>query len=185
MTQKKAAFDKYSTWFGLGYKGGGILVAAGMEYLSCTMRNVGMPSEHHDFQILSARVGLGLGGSVGAVACLIYNCSNLYDLNDTQASDWSVNVAFAGKWGDVVDGLTKYDFFPSLLRIGKVVNSKTALVPSDIENIRNAMSYLWTGHDYLQGSGGKAKMITVDIPGAGIGYELSASWAQGQIEILS
>ena len=178
------SFDKYSTWFGLGFKGGGILIIGGAEYLSCTMRNLGNPNEHHDLQILSARAGLGLGGSVGMIACLIYNCSNLHNLNDTQAADWSINVAFAEKWDTVVKGLASCRFFPSLLKIGKAVNKSAGVIPSDLENIRNAMSYLYTGYDYLKGSAGAPKMITVDIPGAGVGYELSAYWAQGQIEML-
>jgi len=184
MAEKPLSLDKYSCWFGVGFKGGGSLFVPGMEYMSCTMRNLGVPMEHHDFQILSIRLGLGLGASVGAIACLIYNCGNLYDLNETEAADWSINVALTGKWDSFVKGLANLKFFPSLLRIGKQVNKGTALVPSDLENIRNSMSYLYTGCDYLQGSGGKVKMITVDIPGAGVGYELSAHWAQGKIEVL-
>lgn len=80
--------DKYSSWIGVGFKGGGILGIGGVDYVSGTLRNLGFLSEHHDFQIGSGRFGLGLGASVGAVACIVYNW----------VDDWSINIAYGAKW---------------------------------------------------------------------------------------
>ncbi|MEP6924412.1 MAG: hypothetical protein ABI954_08090 [Pyrinomonadaceae bacterium] len=175
--------DNYSSWIGFGFKGGGILGIGGVDYLSGTMRNVGFLSEHHDFQVLSARLGLGLGGSVGAVACFVYNCSNLYALNDTIADDWSINVALEVKWDAIADGLKNFKFFPTLAKLGAKAAGWSKATPGDITNLRNGMSYIYTAQDIVT-MNGSPKLVTIDIPGAGVGYELSASFSKGKIEIL-
>lgn len=175
--------DNYSSWIGLGFKGGGILGIGGVDYLSGTMRNVGFLAEHHDFQVLSGRLGLGLGGSVGAVACFIYHCPNLYVLNDTIADDWSINVALEVKWDGIADGLKNLKFFPTLAKLGAKAAGWSSATPADITNLRNGMSYIYTTQDVMR-MNNLPKLVTIDIPGAGVGFELSASVSKGTIEIL-
>lgn len=175
--------DQYKTWCGVGVKGGGTLFAVGMEYLAGDLRNLGQLGELHSFQMMSVRIGPGLGGGAGYVACIVFDCLNLWNLNDTESSDWSINVALGGKWSEVVKGLSKYKFFPTLLKIGEAAGKQTALVPADIDNLRNGASYFWTGCD-IGKRGNGPKLVTIDIPFAGVGVELSAHWTQGKIEIL-
>ena len=176
--------DKYSSWIGLGFKGGGILGIGGVDYLSGTLRNIGFLSEHHDFHIASGRFGLGLGGSVGVVACIVYHCHNLYVLNDTIADDWSINVALEVKWDTLVDGLKNLGFLSTLAQIASKGGNWAKLSPKEIGDLRNGMSYLYTAQDIAR-MNGTPKLVTIDIPGAGVGYELSASVSKGRIEILS
>lgn len=173
--------DKYNQWIGVGFKGGGILGIGGVDYMSGTLRNLGLLGEHHDFQIASGRLGLGLGGSVGVIACIVYDCPNLYVLNDTTVDDWSINAAFGPKWDSIVKGLRGYKFFETVLKM----YSKAKLVPSDIDNLRNSASYLYTAGDIAMAQKGAPKLVTIDVPAAGVGVELSAYITKGTIEILS
>lgn len=168
--------DKYSSWIGVGFKGGGILGIGGVDYVSGTLRNLGFLSEHHDFQIGSGRFGLGLGASVGAVACIVYNCANLWTLNDTLVDDWSINIAYGAKWDTVIKGQKNYKFFSIVSKINDITKTTTA----DIENLRNAAAYLYSAQDI---AGNSPKLVTIDIPAAGVDLELSAFVMKGTIEI--
>jgi hypothetical protein len=70
--------DKYQTWIGSGFEGGGTLFVPGVEYVTGRINNVGMEEEYHDFQILNIRMGLGIGAGFGAVACFVFDCMNLW-----------------------------------------------------------------------------------------------------------
>ncbi|MEK7725394.1 MAG: hypothetical protein AAB336_13660 [Acidobacteriota bacterium] len=172
--------NKYNSWVGLGFKGGGFTAIAGFDYVSGTLRNVGLMSEHHDFHILNVRGGIGLGGSVGAIFCAVYNCPNLWRLHDTWVSDWSINVALGGRWDSVAKGLKNYNLIATV----KKINDSKKLNPADLENIRNGASYIWGAVDTIR-MNDSPKLITIDIPMAGVGYELSAFVSAGKIEMLN
>jgi hypothetical protein len=55
--------------------------------------------------------------------------------------------------------------------------------PAEFADLRNGASYIWTGYDITKQEG-KPKMITIDIPFAGVGVELSEQGTHGRIEIL-
>jgi len=171
---------KYDNWIGLGAKGGGTLGILGMEYLGGTLRNVGSITEHHDFQLLSYRMGVGLGGGVGVTACIVYDCGNLIDLNGTRVEDWSVNAQLGAKWDSILKGLKNYKFLVTVAKLGKKILNAT---PGDMDNLRNAMSYLYTAYD-IASKGKGPKVVTIDIPGAGVGLELSLHRTEGNMEIL-
>lgn len=171
--------DKYETWIGVGIKGGGTLFVVGLEYLSGTIRNLGMLTEHNDFQVLGPRFGLGLGGGAGVVACMVFHCLNINNLNDTDASDWSINASLGAKWDGIVKGLANYNFFATIGKVGTVLKA----TPSDIDNLRNGMSYFYAFCD-IASMNASPKLVTIDVPGAGVGMELSAHWTTGKIEIL-
>ncbi len=171
--------DKYNSWVGLGFKGGGFTAITGFEYVTGTLRNVGLMSEHHDFQILNVRGGIGLGGSVGAIFCAVYNCPNLWRLDGAWVSDWSINVALGEKWDSVVKGLKNYNLISTVKRI----NDSKKATPADLENIRNGASYIYGTVDTIR-MDDKPKLVTIDIPLAGVGYELSAYVSAGKIEML-
>ncbi len=174
--------NKYNNWIGVGFKGGGILGIGGVEYMSGTLRNLGLMQEHHDYQVGSGRIGLGLGGGVGAIACIVLDCPNLYSLNDTKVDDWSINFALAVKWDGIVDALRGYKFFSSVVKL----KDFKKVTPTDLSNIRDGVSYISnasTAPGVRAGSG--PRLVTIDVPFAGVGYELSASVSSGRIEILN
>lgn len=174
--------DKYQTWIGTGIEGGGTIVIPGVEYVGGNLMNLGMYRENHDFQILNIRMGLGMGGGVGMVACFVFNCLNLWDLNDTNVDDWSfdVNVALVGKWSSLIKSVKGRKLIPILRLMGdKGVN----LTPDQVNLIRDFMSALYGEYEVANAKG--PKLLTVEIPAAGIGFELSAHFTLGgQIEIL-
>ena len=169
----------YDRWIGVGVKGGGTVVVAGMEYLTGKVFNLGDLSVGNNFQMLSVRLGVGLGGGVGAVVCLVFNCLNIMNLDETDQDDWGVNIALGPKWDGVVKVLKNYKFFGTLAKFGKHV---ARLHPSDLESVRNSMAYLYTAYDIANSAG--PKLVTIDIPGAGVGAELSVNKTLGKLEIL-
>jgi hypothetical protein len=166
------------SWIGLGIKGGGTLGFLGMETLEGTVTNLGFPQDSHSLNVTSIRLGIGLGGGAGYVAVMVYKCGNLMNLNGTKTTDWSINVALGEKWDGVVKGLKNYKFFSTVARIGAKLSKA---VPSDVDNIRNSMSYLYTAYDIYGMSG--PKLVTIDIPFAGVGAEVSAHYLDGEITI--
>ena len=119
-----------------------------------------------------------LGGGAGLIACLVFNCPNLTVLDETDQADWGVNIALGEKWDGVVKALKNYKFFAAIAKVGKSVMK---LNPKDIESIRNSMAYLYNAYDMQTMPG--PKMITIDIPGAGVGLEVSANMTMGKLEI--
>ena len=170
--------SSYESWIGLGVKGGGTLGFVGMETLEGVASNLGYPKHSHSLNVSSIRLGLGLGGGAGFVAIVVFKCGNLMNLNGTKTTDWSINFALGEKWDGVVKGLKNYKFFSTVARIGGIFSKA---VPSDVDNIRNSMSYLYTAYDISGMSG--PKLVTIDIPFAGIGAEVSAHYLDGEITI--
>ena len=137
-----------------------------------------MPSHSHELNVTSVRFGAGLGGAAGLVAILLFNCSNPYELHDTKASDWSVNVALGENWTSVLNGLKNYEFFETMAKISGNIRKAT---PHSITNVRNGMSYLYSVYDVALMSG--PKLISLDIPSAGVGVEFSVNYMEGEITV--
>jgi hypothetical protein len=175
---KNQTMSLYDTWIGAGIKGGGTFGFVGMETLEGEVANVGYPTHSHSVNVSSLRLGVGLGGGAGYVAIIIFNCGNLMNLNETRTTDWSVNIALGEKWDGVAKGLKNRKFFTTIAKVGtKLLRA----APEDIDNIRNSISYLYSAYDVLGTSG--PKIVTIDIPLAGVGAEISAHYLDGEILI--
>lgn len=171
--------ESLHSWFGVGVKGGGILAVAGFEtmegYISC----VGMPSHTHSMNMSYMRLGLGLGGGAGLCLIFVYNSINPKALDNTNDSTWSVNIALGPKWSAIASALAKSKIFELAPEIVGGINKVTKY---DLDNIRNAASYIYTGLDVMDQKS-KNKVVTIDVPGAGVGAELSAQKLYGTIFI--
>jgi hypothetical protein len=176
-----AKYRQDQAWWGLAAKGGGHLFVAGLELIEGGVINAENTTAKNSFQILSVKLGLGLGGSAGLCAVFIFNCSNMWIANGTDVKDWGANVALGEKWSDFVKGLKNFGL---LARAAKLGSKLKGLTPADIEDGRNLLHYVWNGYDLATGDA-SFKIITLDIPGSGIGYELSAAFTQGKLEVLS
>lgn len=170
--------DYFQHWFGVGIKGGGTIGIAGFETMEGYVSNLGYPRHSHELNLSSMRLGLGLGASVGMTAILIFNCGNIQNLHDTQAEDWSINISYGEKWSDIVKGLGNIKFFSTAAKLV----SWTKATPKDIDTIRNGASYIYSEIDTFK-SRGKAQLVAVDIPGAGIGLEGSIHKLYGTLLI--
>lgn len=177
VTDNTMYMSEYDTWVGLGGKVGGSLGFIGAESADGYVWNVGYPQHVHPLNITSFRFGPGLGGGVGMVAMFVFNCGNIASLNNTTNSDWSINVSLAGKWSELVKGLKKYKFFIALAKY-----MDNTMTPDDMSSIRNGLSYLYSAAE-ISGMDYSPKTITLDIPAAGIGVELSMSFMLGIITI--
>jgi hypothetical protein len=171
--------DNFASWIGTGVKGGGMLGVAGFETMEGVVTNQGFRQHSHSINVSAARMGFGIGGSVGMVALLVFNCHNLMNMNGTQDADWGLNLSIGGKWDGVVKGLKHYKFFAIMARLGKNFLKAT---PSDIDNLRNAMAYLYNAYD-MKSMDGKPKLVAIDIPFAGIGAEVSWFRLEGELTV--
>lgn len=174
-------YRREQAWWGLGVKGGGHVFVVGMELLEAGVINANDTNAKNQFQILNVKLGLGLGGSAGMCAVFLFNCPNLWMCNGAIVKDWGINVALGEKWSDFVKGLKGFKILSKAAQLGYKLKG---LTPSDIEDGRNLLHYVWNGYD-LSSSDSSLKVVTLDIPSTGIGYELSAAFTEGKLEVLS
>lgn len=175
--------NPYESWIGIGIEGGGTVVIPGIEYVGGRLRNLGMWYDNADFQILKIRMGLGIGGGVGMAAFFLFNCLNLWQIHGTPIEAWSfdVNVAMGQKWSSIVKSLRFRKLIP-VLRL--LANKKRLLSPDQISLIRDFMSSIYATYEIYNEKG--PKLLSIEIPAAGIGAELSAHFTLGgDIEILN
>lgn len=159
----KQAIDFNKTWWGFGYKYGGFLVAAGMETTEGFIYNSKSLSWCEKFTLTNVRLGLGLGGGIGAVAVLAFNAPSLAALDGMEITDWGVNISLGGKISAMFNAMTK-----------------SHLLASDLEDIRNGLHQLYTVYDFAS-RGSAPKIISFDL--GGLGAELSANYVLGKFEI--
>jgi hypothetical protein len=176
--------DNFASWIGTGVKGGGMFGVAGFETMEGVVSNIGYRQHSHPINVSGARMGFGLGASVGMVAILIFNCRNLMNMNGTQDADWGINLSLGGKWDSVVKGLKQFKFFATMAKIaaspgGKIFKKAT---PGEIDDLRNAMAYLYTAYD-MKSMDGKPKLVAIDIPFAGVGAEVSWFRLEGEMTV--
>jgi len=162
-----ADFDPNKTWLGIGEKTGGILFVVGMEGTEGMVFNIGNILSRANFSLLNVRLGLGLGGGIGLVALCVFNCDNIYQINNKPSDDWGVNLSVGGQWSKIAKVLKNYKFFTTVARVGAKLRR---FVPEDLENLRNGMHYLYTTYDI--GASSDPKVIAIDTP-VGVGLEAS------------
>lgn len=172
-----SGFDLGRTWFGVGVKGGGILIAGGVESIYGKLFNLKNPGWHVTFSLMNIRFGLGIGGSGGIVALGVFNSRYIWEIDDTTSSDWGINLAFGNRWSAMAKALKNYKFFAAVGEIG----AKLALRPGHLETIRNSMHYLYNAYDIRTGDNAP-KTIALDTP-VGLGVEASINWCAGRINI--
>jgi hypothetical protein len=170
----------YNSWAGYGIKTGGTLAIVGVEGIAGQLFNLGDRSSG-SFNMLSMRIGAGLGAGTGLCAVFAFNTPNLWSLNGKKTKDLSLNFSIGGKWCDFFKFLTKTKYADLLVETTKQLSKTKQLNLKQAENARNIGSALYTNYDLHTASG--SSMIAIDIPGAGIGLELSAHYLEGTMEI--
>ncbi len=170
--------NNFASWFGVGIKGGGSIGLGGFETMEGYISNLGMINHSHSINISYLRLGPGLGAGIGMCAIFVFNCMNPQNLHQKNDSSWSINVSLGGKWSDVAKVLGNSKM---LKIVPKVVSGITKATRSEIDDIRNISSYLYTTYELTDLT--RDKVIVVDIPLAGVGLELSAQQLYGTIYI--
>ena len=170
--------DNFANWFGVGVKGGGSIGPGGFETMEGYISNLGMINHTHSINISYLRIGPGLGAGVGLSAIYVFNCRNPQSLHQKNDSSWGVNVSIGPKWSDIAKVLAK----SGLLKIiPKAVSSITKLTRSELDDLRNIASYIYSACEIKDIS--RDKVMVIDIPLAGVGLELSAHQLHGTIFI--
>jgi hypothetical protein len=182
--KKKIEFDPSKTWLGVGVKGGGMLFVVGLEEMEGNIWHMASPVRNW-FSVMSVRLGLGLGGSIGLVAICIFNCENAKTrLDKTSLNDWGINVAITGKWSAVAKALKNAGFWGRIAKLGLKRGTRLAVADTleNVELLRNDLHLIYNGLD-IATSNGEPKVIVIDSP-AGVGLELSVNYSLGTIEIM-
>ena len=170
--------NNYHNWFGVGVKGGGTLGLVGFETMEGNISNLGMPSHSHGINMSYLRVGAGLGGGAGLCLIFVFNSVNPKVLDQTNDSTWSINVSLGAKWSDAAKVLAKSRIFQIAPKLLSGLGKATV---QNMDEIRNSASYLYTMFEITQQT--RDKVVTIDVPFAGVGAELSLQKLYGTIFI--
>jgi hypothetical protein len=175
--KKGAIIMKYEeTWIGLGIKTGGQALFGGVESVSGTFHNLGVPGWKPRFSMTSSRWGFGLGGGISLTCICVFKLAGISWLDGRTIDDWGVNVDLGAKWKSAAKVLQGKKFFQQL-KLARLVGS----LVGNLDEIRDAMHYLYNLYDFDRN--GDHPMLNFDIPLAGIGVELSAFKTSGRIWI--
>lgn len=172
-------------WLGFGVKSGGQLGIGGVESVTAYVVNLG-DIETFDLEIISGRFGLGLGGTVGAVAVIGFGFSIPYELDHKSLNDWGVNITFTEKLisKSVIQSLQASKLFLDGFRGGRYVapvlnKSKAFADAAGFANVRNLLHTLYGGLEAAKGSG----VVVIDLPFLGVGLEVSAFVTRGTMYV--
>lgn len=176
-----------NTWMGIGIKHGGFLGFIGGESTNGRFFSLYDPMAFQaGFSLTNARLGIGLGGSAGAVLMMAFNCPNLWRLNGEPASDWGLNITMGKRWSELLTALQHHKMIPIVANVAKSLkNSPSGVLQLEgLESCRNFLHYIYNAWD-LGLMDNKPKFMSIDIPLTGKGLEISATYSfGGRIYIL-
>ncbi|MEZ0485643.1 hypothetical protein [Fibrella aquatica] len=175
-----ADYSPNTTWIGVGNKSGGIVMVAGIESVTGKLWRLD-GSQSVSFSYTNARLGLGLGGTVGsAVLVAAFGCPDPATISRINTNDWSVAFSTGSNLAGILRGLPRYG---QMLRLARILNSGlNRAVRVDVENLRSLGSVLYT-HVDMATANNEPKLITVDLPYLSASVEISASYSLGTGQI--
>ena len=171
-------FDPKQTWSGVGLKTGGMIGPVGYESVSGRFFNAGDLSLTYDFQIKSARQGLGLGGGAGLVVYFVFKLNSFAWMHDRLIEDWGISVSLGENYWTILRYLSDRNFFAKVKLVSKTLNA----LATHGEEFRNVASFLYNVYDFDKN--GDHPMVNFDVPGAGKGLEVAAFKTGGRLRIV-
>lgn len=190
-----SGFREDQTWVGFAIKGGGHLFVVGAEGAQGYAGRLDQfTTSLQNFNITSMRFGPGLGGGVGISMFLAFNTPMLINLNNTKISpalaDFNVNVSVEAKipLGNSIKAIQPIarQLAAGSRLLGGLKTGIGALKLSDISTLRDFAHLYWQasveGSDAARTSA--PKTMVIDIPGAGVGLEVSLFWTAGEITVI-
>jgi hypothetical protein len=176
------------TWVGAGIKVGGIAIAGAETFEGVATRLDSWRTTWLEVNVTGIRLGLGLGGSIGASVFFAFNVGTLYEVNNTVVTDWGLNIAVPSlkanlKSLGVAINLEKY-----LDSAGRVFLKRQFIgnmTPEKLAKLRDLASVVY--NSTTEGAagilGGEPKLLVLDVPGAGWGAELSVFATGGEFTV--
>jgi hypothetical protein len=172
-------------WLGIGIKSGGQLGIGGYESTTAFIANLS-DGNTSDFQVISSRWGLGLGGGGGAVVVLMFGVVVAEQFHRQALNDWGLNVTYTEKLISK-STLKSLEMSARFLKLYKHQSAYLAArhvktAAKDIEffqSIRNLTHTVFAGYESAKKSG----VIVIDLPLAGGGLELSAFLTRGTMYV--
>lgn len=161
------SIPSHKIWVGSVIKGGGMLFIAGLETLTgnivrldCLKNSVGIWG---CYATPGIRLGLGLGGSVGYAFIIVLNTQFYSDLHGLDIGGPGLNIAFEERFGKIPLSKHEYKAIEALAK-GVMTTKKVDLITTLTNTITNAINY----------AGGQPIAFMFDLPGMGVGLEISA-----------
>ncbi len=174
---------KSGCWSGLALKGSAGVAIQGEEVV-CLVRSWDNPSKGAWFNVLSSRLGLVGGFTVGVALVIVTGFPNIDHLHNHSVSGWDWSVSLGAK----LSGFAKFGKSgPMLLEMVKRINKVEDLIQTikagknekEIIGIGKA-AYDNFGYDFEEQS-----VTVIDIPLAGTGAELGVYIYAGTCKLFS
>ena len=178
-----------NTWVGFGANVGGMLVAAGVEsMLGMMMRADG--AAQTDISSTSVRLGLGVGGSAGAVILASINSPTLDYLRRQRQSGWGMTVAVPA--ARFPAGPHTAELLTGVRRVlaGAAGMSQAAMAARlTRDNVGRLFDYVQMALSAAQGGAAATSsapaLLAFGVPGLGGGAEASAYVTVGYVQVGS
>jgi len=171
--------DFCAAWVGVFVKSGGTVVAAGYEAGLGVVVNVADPSQRRLIGLETGRLGIGLGGSVGAAIGILTGFRSSNSMKGHVQNEWDFSIAVAERWDTYLRSIQSSQqitkFFGEVKALGGLAKAARNIKPE----LQNAAASLAKGGDIYKicdtGSGsfddGTPNIALLDLPG-GKGLEL-------------
>ncbi len=195
-----AEINPRTTWFGVGQKFGGTMIAGRIESTSGFAINLLNPAWNNLWSIEKQGAGLGLGGGTTSVCMFVFNAPSLMALDHMAVSGFDVAVSVGAKLSTIIAGLAKLEKWKKLYPIAKDLavlakqikkNSEYAenirivgkLTAEHLAQIKEAGELL---HKQLEIKEAETRpsIVALDVPLTGYGVEVGVTWLTGYFNIL-
>ncbi len=172
------------TWVGAGAKIGGIAIVGADTFEGVATRIDSWESAWHEVNVTGIRVGIGLGGSIGASLFFAFNANTLWEINNTLVSDWGLNIAVPEVKANVKSVGMALNLSRFLDMNSKVFLRKEfvgSMTPEKLAKLRDIASFLFNSSD--QFCRGQSGVLILDVPFAGTGAEASIFLTAGEFSV--
>jgi|GEM_PF-5283067 len=163
------------TYFGVGHKAGGMIMA-GVESAWGRLYNLNNPCYNVMFTCSTIKFGIGAGGGMGSIIALAFNIKKLRDLEKTNKGfDWGIGLDIGVvKASAIASAVKNHKALAVAVELAAMLKKggNPHLNGSDITNVRNLASVVF---NYSKLTSNEPELFFIDIPGAGLGAEVSVS----------
>lgn len=173
-------------WFGLGIKGGGMLVAYGRDLFEGMLFSADNKIDNFVLQVEQHRVGAGLGGSIAVALAIGTGAPNPAAFNGKSVGNWEWDFQFAvgNKWSAMAKAASK---LPTVARIASVLKNggkvgRIVLTVAERDDLRGIIKAMADAKE-IDVTSNVAELKIIDLLGPGL--EVSLYRAMGTATVLS
>ncbi|MBN8733253.1 MAG: hypothetical protein J0L64_22150 [Acidobacteria bacterium] len=170
--------DPRYVWFGCGSKIGAIVGVGGEEEGKVLLYNGADRTATAEIKYRLKRSGVGLGGSVGGVFCIVTGCSTAGEMVGAPCSCWDFSLSVLASFDGLLELCRSKGYLQLFAGLGEVLYAGGKLGEKQWEGLSNLVKIMLGASSMNCYSKG---LSTFDIPFGGTGGEISFFWAEGSI----